>query len=444
MQKVKELFIPVNEVIEDLPSDVYLGYVNDDSPLYIDITKMAESDIPEFQNAIFEVKNRLNHLKNLEYSIGIEEFHFEEPYMYNLGICFLGDKGKGLNGKTAREVYDKIHGRDETFYESLILKGYFIKNIGIDRMCDLVGVILRPDFFNYTKRVLTEVGFSDEDFSTQQCKIFGLDFSYPTISKKRFAQNLPDEPLVLIPNKLLSVTPPIITYDDIFHLANDFSNLKISLGLPDDFKKKDVLSIKQDKIFRALTSIEEDDIFHRISSRISTASDSNFLYSYELKEIAMRFSNSSNEHSNLYEFIIQTLSFYKLEILPVLESRFRNLSRRSVISDIILERYYLIMLSMILREVSVFNNLDLNLYGSDSGSYKGFIFSNEDEKVLVAIHNVRFLGIVDSYNEFINKDISKKLFVLVDYDEDDERYNRTISRINCQNIQHIIHLKVNS
>lgn len=134
--------------------------VDYDSPLYIDPGRIATDKTPLWQGAIEHLGAFLTAATQGVSSRRIqpdEAFRFSEPREFGLGRTFGSNRGSGIGRILSCQISEgMIHavntvGQDRFRPESLPI---FVQGVGVDRISDLIGVILRERFAQYTSEIV--------------------------------------------------------------------------------------------------------------------------------------------------------------------------------------------------------------------------------------------------------------------------------------------------
>lgn len=192
---------------------VYNGYANIDSELYINPKLLINCEIEEFKNSYKKITNHFEKIidllrkskqtskEDLMWNLALKLFCFPEPNGVALGISELSMQGKGLSGETAESALLKLkemidNDIDDPKIFSMI--ALIQKNIGVDRISDMICNIIYDDLLCYTENTLKKLNVSScvpVEFNKKQYRI-------------RIREN--GSNLILIPKKILSNIPPFI------------------------------------------------------------------------------------------------------------------------------------------------------------------------------------------------------------------------------------------
>lgn len=225
--------IRVNEYLnvseEDLDTyGVYNGYANIDSELYINPKLLIDCNIEEFKNSYSKItkhfekiidllrKSKKASKDDLMWNLALELFCFPEPNGVALGTSELSINGNGLSGETAENALLKLKEMIDNDIDDPQIFGMLAliqKNIGVDRISDMITNIIYEDLLLYTENVLKKLCVTSCD---------DIEFN-KNLYKIKFRENGAN--LILIPKKILSNIPPFIDYHSIQDIIDE--NIKI-------------------------------------------------------------------------------------------------------------------------------------------------------------------------------------------------------------------------
>lgn len=193
------------------------GFVGRDVPLHIDPLRLKNTQVPEFKGVydgvFLKYFDRFVHLVDAMpceeeddtfFPLIVENMQFSEIPNVGLGYSISGKPGKGMNGKTTKQIARtivkviKAGMRDP---ELFLFMHLFEKNVGADRISDMTVYILQHQIFSYTQRIAAEL-----NIATYKYEFENVTYTVP------FYEN---EPMHFFPTTLLSDLPIATSYDDI-------------------------------------------------------------------------------------------------------------------------------------------------------------------------------------------------------------------------------------
>lgn len=195
---------------------VYNGFVFMDSPLYIHPQLLKKTKIPEFINSsalvierfcqIVELLKKSTNYDDTFWKLAKASFSFPELKGIALGTSIFSFYGKGLTGKTALDALIKVNDlikcgiNDPELYTLL---GTIQKNIGVDRISDMIANIIYSNILNYTVRIQEELALKANVEYTYKDKEYQL-------IKRTSMDEKKDDFILFVPKEILSEIPPFI------------------------------------------------------------------------------------------------------------------------------------------------------------------------------------------------------------------------------------------
>ena len=218
---------------------VYNGFANIDSELFINPKLLADCKIIEFKNSYKKIKGHFekiisilhkcrNTTDDLMWKVALKLFCFPEPNGVALGTSELSINGKGLSGETAENALLKIKEMIDNDIDDPEIFGMLAliqKNIGVDRISDMISNIIYEDLLLYTENVLRKIGIP----STKSFEYKGNVYS---ICLRENGSNL-----IFVPKCILSNIPPFIDYHSIQDIIDE--NVKIKQQIYEMFYEVD-------------------------------------------------------------------------------------------------------------------------------------------------------------------------------------------------------------
>lgn len=224
----------VSEYLEASHADfdkygIYDGYANTDSELYINPKLLKRCTVSELKGSYNKVvshfmkiidllrKSKEMSSNDLMWQCALKMFSFPEPNGVALGTSELSINGNGLNGETAENALKKLkemvdNGIDDPQIFGLL--AVIQKNIGVDRVSDMISNIIYDDLLKYSENMLKKINISELS-----------EVEY--LNKKYYIKKRPNgSNLILIPKQILSNIPPFIDYYSIQEIIDENINIK--------------------------------------------------------------------------------------------------------------------------------------------------------------------------------------------------------------------------
>ena len=180
-KRISDVFNVEPTVLKKL--NVFNGFINLDSKLYIDPRLLGKSSIPEFVNSDVEFNNFLADIINdmlilieLEKKSELENHYrqefiikqnkikeklkFHELPLAGLGYSNENNEGKGIGDGIANDLltnikdFVKVGIVDPAIFQ---LADIFVDNIGADRISDMIISILLPQLVKFTRRIAEQL-----------------------------------------------------------------------------------------------------------------------------------------------------------------------------------------------------------------------------------------------------------------------------------------------
>lgn len=197
-----------------------------DSNYFINIKRLKEANTPEFVGAYDKVNKRFRDIGLLLvnssganhklYRAALEMFNFPEVN----GIC-LGysnsEHGSGFGPKLRKQIIDdakQIIDAGVNEPEIFHLVGLFEKNVGPDRLSDMIACIIKSDIETYTKRVNIDLGITKENYPL-------FDFVDGLLINP-----FKKSPLLLLPKEILHELPIARGWDDIDRVCSEIESIR--------------------------------------------------------------------------------------------------------------------------------------------------------------------------------------------------------------------------
>lgn len=193
------------------------GFLDEDTNLFIDPRLLKKTAAPELQESYQRIRDRFSKvikLLSLSQSPGDVFWRnadvlldFPEVRGLCIGYCSGSTDGSGIGPELRTQLLETakiIIDAGIEYPELFEVMGLFEKDIGADRICDMIATIIMPDLLAYSKRVFNEIGVSS---------------NVPFVSahkKIRLPQNPHSlAPIILVPKDVLSNLPLAHSHQDI-------------------------------------------------------------------------------------------------------------------------------------------------------------------------------------------------------------------------------------
>ncbi len=224
MNKYKKLHEAIG-ITEQQMNDagVHNGYLEVDSEFYIDPDKLKNTTEEEFVGACQTIQEFFNNLVFQSTSNPITEVNFPEMKEIALGYSYETYDGRGLAGQTGVNFYSAIRKMASlvadndslTWVDLLPITNLVVKNIGMDRVTDMIAHVIIDRIVNYTDRKMKEFGVTATISCEYNKKTVNLHTIYRDDGKKTV--------VLLLPKSILSPISSRITYKDIAVAINNGS-----------------------------------------------------------------------------------------------------------------------------------------------------------------------------------------------------------------------------
>lgn len=149
-----------------------------DSRLFVDPALIYSCQIPEFIDAKIKVHGHFKKILTLIeaskekgdkcWRAAVEHMTFSEIKGISIGYSTTRANGNAIGGKLAEKIIESAneiisHAQNDIYFFELL--GLFEKNIGADRISDIVISILKQEFEEYTKRIFEELNLDYDNQS---------------------------------------------------------------------------------------------------------------------------------------------------------------------------------------------------------------------------------------------------------------------------------------
>ncbi|HTW84508.1 MAG TPA: hypothetical protein VMD91_10600 [Candidatus Sulfotelmatobacter sp.] len=211
--------------------------VNRDTKLMIDPKLLATTSAPELKGARAKLLRRYRQIFKLLASSQFRGDEFDRaayrltdfPEFRGVGLGYARESvdGSGWADTIRSQVLETARAvvqaglRDPEFFELLAL---FERNIGADRISDMIGTIIRDDLVSYTQRVCGQLGVG--------MKSFPLDKSGTTYAELPWYMNedAQERYIILAPRDVLSALPVALDRSDISSVMSQNEGLRQHLN----------------------------------------------------------------------------------------------------------------------------------------------------------------------------------------------------------------------
>ena len=264
---------------------VFDSLMDEDSNFFINIKRLKDTKVPEFQKSYNNINSYFRDLglllktsKNTGdklYRSAVKMFNFSEVRGINLGFS-KGTRGAGFGPKLssqiirdASEIIKSGSEQPEIFH----LTSLFEENVGPDRLSDMIATLIYDDIVRYTKRIYEEVGINNKNYP---------EFSFES---GLLINPYKDCELLLLPIDILHELPIARSWDDIDRVVMENETIRREMSelvgkewrkLASSQKKrylKDFIFMKPHLVSKVIddykqTGIEAYDIYQNIDYRI--------------------------------------------------------------------------------------------------------------------------------------------------------------------------------
>lgn len=207
---------------------VFDPIINADSNYFINIKRLRETNVPEFENSYEKINKYFSDIGKLllaangdanhkAYKTATKMFDFSEVDGINLGTS-TGKPGKGFGEKLreqiikdASEIILTCSNQPEIFH----LLSLFEDNVGSDRISDMIATLVYDEIMAYTKRIYSELEITYERYSKYNFKD-GIIFNPYKKNKE----------LLLVPVNILHEMPIAKDWDDIDRVCSENKAIK--------------------------------------------------------------------------------------------------------------------------------------------------------------------------------------------------------------------------
>lgn len=202
---------------------VFDPMLDEDSSFFINLQRLKATSVPEFINSytaireyfrkIIKLLDRANSKSDSDtfYRQALSMFNFSEVNGICLGYA-RGTRGSGFGAQLTNQVistaYDIVKSgvEDPEFFELLPL---FQKNVGSDRLSDMIATLILPDIKAYTERINHDLNINPENYND-------LEF------KGEFLVNpYKGDSLLLVPIDILHDLPVARSWSDVEFVASN-------------------------------------------------------------------------------------------------------------------------------------------------------------------------------------------------------------------------------
>ncbi|USD79105.1 hypothetical protein M5E03_18655 [Bacillus safensis] len=214
--------------IDDL--GVFDPLMDIDSNYFINIKRLKETNIPEFKESYSKINKRFKEIGILLanskissdrlYQRALQLFDFPEVNGIGLGYS-NNEHGSGFGPKLrkqiikdAKQIIDSGVKEPEIFH----LVGLFERNVGPDRISDMIACIIEDDIIAYTKRINKELSINSSKYSKFE---FVNELLINPYKKS---------PLLLLPKEVLHEIPIARDWDDIDKVCNEINNIRLEIN----------------------------------------------------------------------------------------------------------------------------------------------------------------------------------------------------------------------
>lgn len=447
---------------------VYNGFADIDSELYINPKLLKNCQTLEFKNSYKAVISRFTKIIDLLkktkksgtlWELALAIFSFPEPNGVALGTSNLSINGNGLAGKTAEEALKKIKDIIDNNIDDpmvFLMLSVVQKNIGVDRISDMISNIIYKDLLKYTDRVLKELKIKNTieiEYENEKFKII----------KRPSGKNL-----IFVPEELLTNIPPFIQYSSIQEIIDE--NIKIKKQIYGMFyeankklKKKSISQVNirdldKDQINEVLNKFNLYNSVLNINSKV-TVKPYDFsldeegihkpidriykLFSEKDKEIFEQI--QKNRHGSFKELVEDLINDYKFVIekkgLNVdLYHEVKTKNKRAYIRPKHEGASHRFFIATINNIMAIFN-FDFTYEPKSANGEVDFRFSRDNE-IIVVEFKLSTNKLEDGYNkqlvEYMEREQSKEAFYVIVKVSDDNAIDNFYKNVTLDSHKKVI------
>ncbi|SFQ41756.1 hypothetical protein [Salibacterium halotolerans] len=197
-----------------------------DSNYFINIKRLKEAKTPEFEDAYEKINALFREIglllansserKHKLYKAALKRFDFPEVN----GICLGYSNSKHGSGfgeylreqiiSDSKQIIDSGVKEPEIFH----LVGLFEKNVGPDRISDMIACIVKSDIEIYTKRINKQLGINETNYP---------DFQF---QNGLIINPFKNSPVLLLPKEVLHELPIAKDWEDIDRVCNEIEEIR--------------------------------------------------------------------------------------------------------------------------------------------------------------------------------------------------------------------------
>ncbi|MBV1820428.1 hypothetical protein L0P54_10490 [Anaerosalibacter bizertensis] len=396
-----------------------------DSNYFINIKRLKETKVPEFQNSYDNINKYFDKIGLLlsvsksnsdrAYREAFKRFNFPELN----GICLGFSKGKHGSGfgknlrrkiiADAKEIID-LGSRDPEIFH---LIGLFEDNVGPDRLSDMIARIIYSDICMYTIRVNKELGITKQN--------------YPKI--KFYKDGIMENPykkdkLLLLPKDILHELPIARDWEDIDRVCLENERIRAEINeiigekwykIPTSHKKR----LLKEYIFknpRVLKEVIKD--YKKMTVPVYDF-DKDIVGEYSIAKIA-------SDLPNKYPIIISNRPQTSIEITKLICNKFKDLVENNKVSELLYvnnkprsEKIVQRAFFCVAESYCAANNLDISPESDSGRGPVDFKMSRGEDKTVVEIklttNNNLIHGFEVQIEEYAKAEKTEnKIFMVVD------------------------------
>lgn len=197
--------------------------VDQDSPLYIDPYLVFEDEDPFWAGCYDEVVAFFELATGLVLAAGgehdtpawrkaVDLLSFPEPHEFALGVSMRSPRGAGTGRKFARRISEVLELLGTSRVQSLASIGgfaLFCSGIGVDRISDILGNILKARFIQYTANVDARHGLPAQPVSVKHSAWNAVRGRWVNSDVELFANDATGGGVLLVPERFLKDIPRV-------------------------------------------------------------------------------------------------------------------------------------------------------------------------------------------------------------------------------------------
>lgn len=239
--KGADWFDPLMDVDTQLFIDPFLLYKEGDGDW-----AGADDAIAEYFQRGFELlAGHHSNPSSLQYRKTIELMLFPEPSEFGLGFTSSGTRGSGTARGFARRIVVAMSEaierglRDLHHFEEL---GVLVDKIGKDRISDITGNILKPQFIEYTQRICNELSIPTEELEVEHSEFDEQRMRWLPGKHRLPCNPVTGRAVLLTPKRFLRELPTLHS-SDWWNFVEPYFRDDLNLDLARKLRKEDIVAL---------------------------------------------------------------------------------------------------------------------------------------------------------------------------------------------------------